>query len=210
MSQNLNSSWGLKFDTYATQNWLMSDHALSALSLAWNEEGAWDTTLRQLRYWRLEKKEFTRLNAVIDTQTGQPGLLNYYGYALFFYHTILAWTGQSASLHLQTLRFAPHFSAFDATGSALLPIVLGGALGTLALTPTKAVLSVSFLGGLRGSTPLSFLNISVCQHAFSGSVVSPLLLQLDIPLVLVLPSPCDRAKSMSKIVTQQFCSLGSP
>lgn len=188
----------------------MSDHSLSALSLVWNEEGAWDTTLRQLRYWRIEKKEFTRLTAVIDTRTGQPALLNYYGYALFFYHTITAWTGQTASLPARSLRFAPHYSAFDASGGALLPIILGGALGTLALTPTSATFSMAFVGGPQGSVPLSFLNITVCQHSFTGTEESPFLLLLGASLELALPAPCDRASpaSVSRLVTRQFCALG--
>lgn len=190
----------------------MSDHALSALSLIWNEEGAWDTTLRQLRYWRLEKKEFTRLTAVIDTRTGQPALLNYYGYALFFFHTLTAWTGQVASLPRRSLSFAPHFSAFNSSGQAVLPIVLGGALGTLSLTPSSATLSMAFIGGDLSAQPLSFLNITVCQHVFSGSEAAPLLLGLGSPLVLQMPSSCDRASpaSTTHIVTQQFCELGAP
>lgn len=189
----------------------MSDHSLSALSLVWNEEGAWDTTLRQLRYWRLEKKEFTRTPSVVNTLTGLPALLNYYGYALFFYHTLTAWTGQVASLPERSLRFTPHFSAFNASGHAFLPIVFGGALGTLQLTPTLATLTMAFLGGPIAS-PLSFLSLAICQHSFSGTEATPFLLQVGTPLSLVLPAPCDTAspENVSQLVTQQFCALGSP
>jgi len=56
----------------------------------------------------VSKKEFTRIPAVVNTLTGQPALLNYYGYALFFYHTLTAWTGPGGIFaRAQPLRFTP-------------------------------------------------------------------------------------------------------
>ena len=60
----------------------------------------------------------TKNTAVIDTNTGQYGLLNYYGYALFFYHTLSAWSGQTVHLPRRFLQFAPHHSAFSAAAAA--------------------------------------------------------------------------------------------
>ena len=50
---------------------------------------------------------------------------NYYGYALFFYHTINNWAGQRVHLPNRTLSFTPHHTAFNASGIAVLPILLG-------------------------------------------------------------------------------------
>jgi hypothetical protein len=61
----------------------MADHSYSALLLRWNERGGWNTSVNQLSYFRDRKREASRHTAVIDTRTGQYGLLNYYGYALF-------------------------------------------------------------------------------------------------------------------------------
>jgi hypothetical protein len=48
-------------------------NALKALLLRWNEVGGWDTSLRQIRYWREQKNEMTKNTAVINTDTGQYG-----------------------------------------------------------------------------------------------------------------------------------------
>lgn len=73
--RDLDTEWGLQFDDYSKQNWLMSDHSHASLLLRWNEDGGWDTSLRQIRYWREQKREMTKNTAVIDTNSGNYGLL---------------------------------------------------------------------------------------------------------------------------------------
>jgi hypothetical protein len=53
----------------------MSDHSHTSLLLRWNEVSAWDTSLRQIQYWREQKREMTKNTAVINTETGNYGLL---------------------------------------------------------------------------------------------------------------------------------------
>jgi hypothetical protein len=79
IARDLGTQWGLQFDTFSQQNWLMADHAMSSLMLHWNEAGAWNATLRQLSYFRDGRKDAGRHTAVVDTSTGSPLLLNYYG-----------------------------------------------------------------------------------------------------------------------------------
>lgn len=195
---DLITPWGLSFDRYAQQNWLMGDHSHATLMLRWHNTSGWSTSLQQMRYWRDVRKDASRHTAVINTRTGQYDLLNYYGYALFFYHTLSAWTGQTASLPQRSLEFQPHVSAFlppPATGdsaaaaasTAVLPILFGGDLGTLTITPTEATAVLLF----RSEGPeLSFLNITVCQHVFVAKPASPWVLRRGEPLRFPLPSPC--------------------
>ena len=68
--RDLRTEWGLQFDDYSKQNWLMSDHSHASLLLRWNEVGGWDTSLRQIQFWRDQKHEMTKNTAVIDTNTG--------------------------------------------------------------------------------------------------------------------------------------------
>merc|ERR1712083_1246172 len=112
MQESLLTPWGLSFDRYAQQNWIMGDHSNSALLLRWHAPDAWGTSLQQVRFFRDKKKEATKHTAVINTRTGQYDLLNYYGYALYFYHTISAWSGQAVHLPRQSFEFQPHPSAF--------------------------------------------------------------------------------------------------
>ncbi len=225
VERDLGTAFGLRFDSYAAQNWLMGDHAASALALHWNEADAWRFTLRQLAYFRTQRRDATRATAVIDTDTGGYALLNHYGYALFFYHTLHGFTGQTAHLPRRAIAFSPHHSAFNAsTGGALLPVLLGGALGTLALTPASATLTLLFSApppppppgngsAPRGALPqaLSFLNITVCQHVFLAPPGAPFVLAVGAPpLALALPAPCATASpaSASTIGTTEFCALG--
>ena len=168
----------------------MADHANSALFLRWHTPGGWDTALAQARYWREVKKETTRHAAVVSTRTGEYKLLNYYGYALFFFHTISAWAGQTAHLPQRSLEFQPHASAFTAdSGVAMLPVMLGGdMLGTITIAPTRATLRMPFL-----RAELSFLNVTVCQHVFAvdtGTMGAPYVVTRAVPLVFDLTSPC--------------------
>ena len=200
--RDLGTEWGLQFDLFSHQNWLMSDHSHASLLLRWNEQGAWDTSLRQIRYWREQKAEMTKNTAVIDTNTGQYGLLNYYGYALFFYHTLLQWSGQTVHLPKRHLEFKPHHSAFNSVGVAVLPIMLGGQLGSLTITASSATVFMSFL-----DQPLSFGNVTICQHVFAGERV----VRRKVPLVLKLPAPCDTAApaSVSTVVSDTYCAISS-
>jgi hypothetical protein len=203
--RDLQTVWGLQFDDFSKQNWLMSDHSHASLLLRWNEESAWETSLRQIKYWREEKNEMTKNTAVIDTNNGGYGLLNYYGYALFFYHTLNNFAGQKLSLPNRTMAFAPHHSAFNDSGIAVLPILLGGALGRLTITPRQAVLEMSFL-----HRPLSFIRITICQHSFPREAAH--VLHRNEPYTLPLPSPCAMAgrSSQSHIVSVPRCSLSAP
>eukprot|EP00936_MAST-01D_sp_MAST-1D-sp1_P001493 g1493.t1 len=193
VSADLATPWGLSFDRYAQENWLMADHANSALFLRWHAPEGWNTSLAQARYWREVKKEATRHTAVLSTRTGEYKLLNYYGYALFFFHTISAWTGQTAHLPHRSLEFQPHASAFvSGSGVAMLPVMLGGdMLGTMTITPTRAVLRMAFL-----RAELSFLNVTVCQHVFAvgagvvGARAEPYVVTREKPLVFDLATPC--------------------
>ena len=54
----------------------------------WRTSSAWSTSLNQMSVFREKKKENTRHTAVLSTVNGQYMLLNYYGYVLFFYHTL--------------------------------------------------------------------------------------------------------------------------
>ena len=119
---------------------------------------------------------------------------NYYGYALFFFHTISAWTGQTAHLPHRSLEFQPHASAFvSGSGVAMLPVMLGGdMLGTMTIAPTRAVLHMAFL-----RSELSFLNVTICQHVFAvgaaavGARAEPYVVTREKPLVFDLPTPCE-------------------
>jgi hypothetical protein len=202
VGSDLLTPWGLTFGHYAQQNWLLGDHSNAALMLRWDTPEGWGTALTQARYWRDVKKEATKHTAVIDTVTGQYGLLNYYGYALFFYHTLSAFAGATIDLPRRSMEFQPHPSAFggvvghptrsastgaSAGGVAVLPILLGGDLGTLTITPTNATVQMALLKG-----ELSFLNITVCQHVFAAaSKWSPHTVRQGIPLVFQLPAPCN-------------------
>ena len=191
---DLNYSSGLSFSHYSRQNWMMADHANSALQLRWGQEGAWDTTLRQLRLLRDVRKDGSRAPAVVDAESGAYMLLNHYGYALFFFHTLSAFTGLTAHLPHRSITFNPHPSAFfntSAAGTAILPVLLGGAVGTLSLTPTTATLSFAFLSSTSASGFFSFVNITVCQHVFINN--TGFTVGLELPLTLTLPSPCNAA-----------------
>jgi len=210
--RDLNTSFGLKFDTYAQQNWLMSDHTMSTLLLHWNEVGAWDASLRQVEYFRDGRKDASRHTSVIDTSTGSPFLLNYYGYALFFYHTLHGFSGQTTHLPQRRIAFRPHFSAFNAAGSALLPLMLAGALGTVEITPNSATLSLLLPDTQEGiPTAYSFLNVSICQHVFlaQDSGAAPFALQAGTPLTFSLPTPCDTSlpSSVSNTASTNFCAI---
>jgi len=187
--RDLGTPWGLTWDRFAQQNWIMSDHTHATLALRWHQADGWNTSLKQVRYWRNVRKEATRHTAVFNTITGQYGLLNYYGYALFFFHTISAFSGQVAHLPRRSLDFQPHPSAFDPAGSAVLPLLLGGDLGSVTLTPASATVEMAFL-----KQPLSFLNVTICQHAFVATDAAPYNLVEGKPLVLQLPSPCTHDK----------------
>ena len=128
---------------------------------------------------------------------------NYYGYALFYYHTLNNFAGQQVHLPNRTLSFAPHHSAFNASGVAVLPVLLGGQLGTLTLTNQTATILMSFL-----SQPLSFVNVTICQHRFDTSV--PHVLRPKDPYTLVLPSPCNTGTAHSAIVRTGRCTLSPP
>ena len=120
-------------------------------------------------------------------------MLNYYGYALFFWHTLSAWSGQLTDLPGRTIGFSPHPSAFDAASqTAVLPILLGGGLGTATITPTAAVLRMEFWGDL--GPKLSFSNVTICQHSFAAPGTAHVLAP-NAPLVLALPAPCASAAS---------------
>ena len=199
---DLLTPWGLQFDNWSQQNWLMGDITHSALLLRWNEAGAWDLAQRQIAYWRLTKKELTRNTAVINAANGQYMLLNYYGYALFFYHTLSAWSGQNISLPHRSLRFSPHHSAFDREGRAVLPILLAGDMGSLTLNDSAAIIVMPFL-----QRPLSFLTIAICGSEFTGSEERPFVLQLNTPLVLQLKRPCESRRAASNVTSRQYCRL---
>jgi hypothetical protein len=187
----------------------MADHTYSTLLLHWNERGAWDAALRQLAHFRDGRKDASRHTAVIDTSTGSPYLLNYYGYALFFYHTLHGFSGQTAHLPQRRLAFSPHFSAFNAsTGTALLPLLLAGALGTVEITASSATLTL-LLPDTSGPAFYSFLNVSICQHVFlAQDGGTPFLLRVGVPLTLALPAPCATSlpASASTVTTTQFCA----
>ena len=70
VARDLATPFGLAFDRFSHQNWIMADHSNAALQLRWHAPDAWATSLRQLKYFRLQKKEATRHTAVIHTQTG--------------------------------------------------------------------------------------------------------------------------------------------
>jgi hypothetical protein len=166
-------------------------------------------------------QEATRHSAVIDTRTGQYALLNYYGYALFAFHTLSAWSGQTVDLHARQLAFRPHLTAFGGSGggsTAVLPILLGGDLGTVTITPTTATIIMPFLAQL-----LSFENITICQHVFlaspssisspsSSSSSSPHRIARGVPLILHLPTPCETSlpSAESTTVTSDYSSLPGP
>jgi len=196
VARDLMTPWGLSFDRYAQQNWLMGDHSHAALQLRWHASDGWATALRQVRYWRDLKKDASRHTAVINTRTGQYGLLNYYGYALFFYHTLSAWSGQTIHLPERRLGFQPHPEAFAAAGNgdptAVLPILLGGDLGTLTITGNTATAIMLFL-----AQPLYFTNVTICQHVFVAPASSPFTLQRDVPLILGLSAPCSASVQFS-------------
>ena len=128
---------------------------------------------------------------------------NYYGYALFFYHTLYNFAGQSVHLPNRTLSFAPHHSAFNSSGVAVLPILLGGELGTLTLTNQTATFLMTFL-----SKPLSFVTVTICQHRFDTSVAHDL--RPNQPYTLALPSPCSTGASQSDVVQTDRCTLSAP
>lgn len=204
---DLNSTFGLAFCTYSAQNWLMSDHANAALQLHWNEVDAWVSALRQLSFFRNERRDASRQPAVVSTATGTYGLLNFYGYALFFFHTLHGLTGQQAHLPRQTLSFWPHYSAFDA-GAATLPVILGGALGTITMTPTTASLALLFadVSAPTGAGILMFTNVTICQHVFLGAFA---LAARAPPLTFALPAPCATADAAaaSTVLTAPLCSV---
>ena len=72
-----------------------------------------------------------------------------------------AFSGQTIHLPRQTLQFDPHPSAFNNTERrAVLPILLGGDLGTVTITNTIAVLEMQFLSArafLRRSAAAFFV-----------------------------------------------------
>lgn len=68
----------------------------------------------------------------------------------------------------------------------MLPILLGGDLGTVTITATTAALEMQFL-----KSPLSFLNVTICQHSFAVPSTSPHVLRKGKALTLMLPSRCD-------------------
>ena len=189
---DLDSPFGLSFSSFSGQNWVMSDHSNAALRLRWNDVRGFDTSLRQVRYWRETRRELTRSTAVVYTGSGMYGLLNYYGYALFFFHTLSAFSGQTADLPARTISFRPHFSAFSAAGEAAVPLLLGGSLGKLSISPAEATLSAAFLDE---GAPLSFLEVRICQHVFAAGPY-----ELSAPgaaLRFALPAPCDTSQASS-------------
>eukprot|EP00040_Diaphanoeca_grandis_P036929 m.238091 g.238091 ORF g.238091 m.238091 type:complete len:1248 (+) comp33718_c0_seq1:60-3803(+) len=207
IKDDLATPWGLTYDSYAQQNWIMGDHSHTALLLRWNEQDAWNTSLAQIRYWRDRKRESTRHSAVVNTLSGQYGLLNYYGYALFWYHTLSAWTGQSINLPKRSLQFQPHVSAFNASGVATVPVLLGGDLGTLEITATTASLRMSFL-----AKPLSFLNVTICQHVFAATEAQPFAVYKRQTIRFALPTPCNSAEesSATSVVSTPYCHSDTP
>lgn len=141
---------------------------------------------------------------MIDTVTGQYGLLNYYGYALFFYHTLSAWSGQTVHLPKRHLQFQPHHTAFDSSGTAVLPILLGGELGTATITQNTATIEML----LMKRRAFSFRNITICQHVFAVGG-QPHTILLKQPLVLTLPSPCDTAAKSVRNLGAYFSSFSA-
>ena len=209
IARDLDTPFGLQFDTYSQQNWLMADHTMSTLLLHWNEAGAWNASLKQLAYFRDGRKDASRHPAVVDTATGSPALLNFYGYALFFYHTLHGFSGQATHLPQQRVSLAPHFSAFNASGAAVLPLLLAGALGTVEITPSAATLSL-LLPDTQGPAAYAFLNVTICQHVFLAPAGgAPLALRVGAPLRLALPAPCATAlpASASNVSSTDFCAI---
>jgi hypothetical protein len=202
-SDDLITPFGLSFSKFSGQSWIMSDHSNGALRLRWNDERGFDTSLAQIRYWRNTRRELTKNAAVIYTQTGLYALLNYYGYALFYYHTLAAFSGLVANLPSRSIAFAPHFSAFSAAGDAAVPVLLGGSLGVLRLSNTSAELSLAFLAA--GSAPLSFLSVAICQHTFAAG---PYDVAPGSSVQFALPSPCASAlpSSASTVASAAYCT----
>ena len=205
VTDDLGGAFGLMFSRYSRQNWCMSDHSNSALRLRWNDATAWDTALAQVRFWRDTRREVTRNAAVFMADTGMYSLLNYYGYALFFFHTLPAFAGQTANLPNRSIAFRPHFSAFSAAGDASVPVLLGGCLGTLRLSPAQATLSFAFLGE-GAAAALSFATIGICQHVFAAGPYE--LLAPGASVSFALPAPCDTASpsSASTVASAAYCT----
>jgi hypothetical protein len=204
VTDDLLEEFGLSFSKYSHQNWVMSDHSNTALRLRWNDITAWNTSLFQIQYWRNIRKESTRNTAVFMANTGMYALLNYYGYALFFYHTLGSFSGQVANLPNRSISFSPHFSAFSTSGIANIPVLLGGCLGTLSITPVQALLTFEFLGEDSASS-LSFLSITICQHEFSNGPFE--FKQQGDTVNFVLPSPCNTSlpSSANTLASNSYC-----
>ena len=128
---------------------------------------------------------------------------NYYGYALFYYHTLNNFAGQRVHLPNRTMSFAPHHTAFNSSGVAVLPVLLGGSLGTLTLTSHSATFYMSFL-----SKPLSFTKMAICQHEFK--TVTAHVLRPKQPYTLALPSPCSSRTAHTAVVNTAACKLSPP
>ena len=160
-----------------------------------------------MRYWRETRRELTRNAAVVYTDTGLYGLLNYYGYALFFFHTLSAFSGQTASLPSRSIAFQPHFSAFDAaSGEASVPVLLGGSLGALRLTSAAATLTMAFLSAELRGAPLSFISVRICQHSFTDGPYE--FAAAGSSVTFSLPAPCNSSlpSSASTIASAAYCT----
>jgi hypothetical protein len=204
-TDDLLEKFGLSFSRYSHQNWIMSDHSNSALRLRWNDVNGWNTSISQINFWRNTRQEPTRHAAVFMANTGMYSLLNYYGYALFFYHTLNAYSGQIANLPNRSISFHPHYSAFVLSGEeATVPVLLGGCIGSLQISPTKADLTFAFLGEDAAST-LSFTSISICQHSFTNGPFE--FMKQGDSVTFILPTPCDSSSPLSAniIASAQYC-----
>ena len=203
-TDDLLDEFGLSFSRYSGQNWCMSDHSNSALRLRWNDMTAYNTSLEQIKFWRNVRKESTRQAAVFMANTGMYSLLNYYGYALFFYHTLNAFSGQVANLPNRSLSFQPHYSAFSLSGEASVPALLGGCLGSLNISPAHAVLTFAFLGE-DSASKLSFIKVTICQHEFTNGPYE--YTNNGDSISFILPTPCNSSSpsSANTIASASYC-----
>jgi hypothetical protein len=76
----------------------------------------------------------------------------------------------------------------------------GGDLGTLTVTPTAATFHMKFL-----SQPISFDNVTICQHTFDAA--APHVLRLQQPYTLALSSPCAMATEAAAVVSTPRCRV---
>jgi uncharacterized protein (DUF608 family) len=201
INQTLSTPYGYQFNLQSVEgeNWIMGDSTASALLLWWNEAGAWSQVELQLSYFRDTMKDLWRPTAVIDTNAGAYIDLVYYGWMMWFYGVIPAYSGQQANLIRGTISFSPY------GGAALVPIALPGVLGYLTTTSTTATITILF----QQASTLTFLNVTICDNVFLGSYV----FQVSQPLHFQLTTPCSTEVSTFvqdyNAATHTECSLTS-